>query len=327
MQRKAPTSGENLSPTSPDAALKQQQTPFEMSWRMKLFAIVAILGALSNLIHLRLAETESKSTTSNSEGLLSDTSNPLTDTEPTYSSKATSLRPNNPLISSINANTTKNDNISKSNEKIKSTQAEVEEKPCADEWDPAVPTIPGRCFGLSTSESKIDNAQDCERLCCETGKKCVTWQYWGNAKICKIGGDVRIGLEAAETVNWCEPLPPIEWKGRNLLKRQVNEDGGVGGGDKKATCTWGSEEQSFQCFGLGPERMLENKSRISSAEECGQHCCDSKHCILWQWHKDRGCFHNIDDKEKSYYCDKTGGNYHGGRKKVRVPTNDEYSGP
>ena len=93
-----------------------------------------------------------------------------------------------------------------------------------------------------------------------------------------MGGPVRLGFEAADTGNWCEPTPPQDWKGKRLTKRS-----------SPRKCTWG-ENLPYQCFGLGPEKMgATDKDRLSEAE-CQKQCCHDDSCEVWQWRDDKGCF-------------------------------------
>ena len=98
----------------------------------------------------------------------------------------------------------------------------------------------GKCFGLEKSTEieggrEINSWRECRQLCCELGDKCVTWQ-WQNKRKCLVGGPVRLGLERADTGNWCEPTSPSAWTG---MKVETREGG---------TCTWG-EDLPYQCFG------------------------------------------------------------------------------
>jgi hypothetical protein len=100
----------------------------------------------------------------------------------------------------------------------------VVEDNCAAEWDSV--TIVGRCFGLKTHteypEFKhvplVSDAQQCRALCCQLGNKCISWQYWTDIKLCKLGGAVRIGHEHAKTDLWCDSEPPIVWSGEKVKR-------------------------------------------------------------------------------------------------------------
>jgi hypothetical protein len=161
----------------------------------------------------------------------------------------------------------------------------------------------GRCFGLTTSTAMkarpdlkrrlIVSADGCMRLCCELGDQCITWQYWTDSGICKVGARVRLGDEAASMALWCEPLPPQPWAGRRLVKRSVGQDDKEAAaldvsnsidkglistgsnnnsvrsthpdkavGTSNDTCSWG-ESVATQCFGLGPERKSTERKRLS----------------------------------------------------------------
>jgi hypothetical protein len=106
---------------------------------------------------------------------------------------------------------------------IKEAEAGVVDK-CAAEWDTV--TIVGRCFGLKTHteypEFKhvplVSDAQQCRALCCQLGNKCISWQYWTDIKLCKLGGAVRIGHEHAKTDLWCDSEPPIVWSGEKIKR-------------------------------------------------------------------------------------------------------------
>ena len=95
---------------------------------------------------------------------------------------------------------------------------------CAADW--ADLTIVGRCFGLKTHTEYpqykqiplVQDASHCKSLCCELGKKCVTWQYWTEIKLCKLGDAVRIGTEQAQTPLWCDSEPPITWSGYKVTR-------------------------------------------------------------------------------------------------------------
>jgi hypothetical protein len=98
------------------------------------------------------------------------------------------------------------------------------EDKCSSDW--ADLTIVGRCFGLKTHSeypslkhiSLVQDADQCKSLCCGLGNKCVTWQYWVDIKLCKLGKAVRIGKEHANTELWCDSEPPITWAGEKLTR-------------------------------------------------------------------------------------------------------------
>jgi hypothetical protein len=98
------------------------------------------------------------------------------------------------------------------------------EDKCRADW--ADLSIVGRCFGLKTHSeyptlkhiSLVQDANQCKSLCCGLGNKCVTWQYWVDIKLCKLGKAVRIGKEHANTELWCDSEPPITWAGEKLAR-------------------------------------------------------------------------------------------------------------
>ena len=145
--------------------------------------------------------------------------------------------------------------------------------------------LAGQCFGLKPHSefpelkeiAVVQSTEDCRSLCCNLGDLCVSWQYIANEKRCKLGPPVRLGLESSNTDNWCDPFPADYWHGQKLMKRLDGQ------------CTWG-ESLPFQCFGLGPERLHQNKSGIKSAPECEALCCRDSACGAYQ-HNSRGCFY------------------------------------
>lgn len=169
----------------------------------------------------------------------------------------------------------------------------------------------GRCFGLSVSNTYsefrdivVESSEQCRRMCCNMEDKCVSWQYQAKTKECKLGGIIRLGTEAANTHEWCEPLPPAKWNGKRLLSR-----------DAEGKCTWGAEVPT-QCFGLGPERKS-NAGLSLSASECEAACCafseNGKRCTMWQEIPGRGCYFNAAD---GIFCEEYKGTFDGGRKCV-----------
>lgn len=68
----------------------------------------------------------------------------------------------------------------------------------------------GRCFGLTT-KLNISTKQECQEFCCSLGINCITWQFWKEKNICKIGDRVRLGTEKGKTRLWCDSYPPVEW--------------------------------------------------------------------------------------------------------------------
>lgn len=178
----------------------------------------------------------------------------------------------------------------------------------------------GRCWGLTTStehpsvkgtirDKIIITAKECQQLCCDLGDICITWQFWADTLICKIGKHVRVGKEGGNTALWCEPLPPQKWNGGKLnpmipLSQRKSE----------TECNY-LELLPGQCFGLGPEKLNSTNGKLS-AEDCASRCCKSQNCILWQHLPERGCFYNTDRMKKYPHCDQYKGVYIGGRKKI-----------
>eukprot|EP01041_Mallomonas_annulata_P007244 gene7245-14780_t len=192
---------------------------------------------------------------------------------------------------------------------------DVESKPrkhptCKGLWRPE--KLVGRCFGLSVSNTYpehkdriVESSDECRKMCCHMGEKCVSWQYQSSTKECKLGGIIRLGTEGADTHEWCEPLPPARWNGKRLSKRDSNDK-----------CEWG-EDLPNQCFGLGPERVSKNGSKLST-QECADACCsfieDGKKCQIWQEIPGRGCFYSSAD---GIFCEEYKGGFEGGRKCIQ----------
>jgi hypothetical protein len=187
---------------------------------------------------------------------------------------------------------------------------------CAADW--AKLEIVGRCFGLKTHTdylqykniSIVRDAQHCKSLCCAMGNKCISWQYWIDIKMCKLGDSVRIGSEYADTALWCDVEPPIVWEGEKLHRLPTGE------------LTPGAPivPVSTQCFGLGAEQMKQLppdaqgviKSVPLSVKECRAACLAQKDCHVWQAHERRGCYYN---KVSDSFCEPYKGRYTGGRRK------------
>ena len=203
--------------------------------------------------------------------------------------------------------------------------SELNQDLCLNQWTGE--NLIGRCWGLTTSTNVPDilstagelaalSADGCRKLCCDLGEKCITWQFWGASGICKVGKTVRLGLEGGNTHRWCEPLPPQKWVGgkRNLITSLLKNDSSSDS-QKAANCEWG-ENESGQCFGLGPEHLNSTKGRLS-AIECALGCCENPHCRLWQHLPDRGCYFNDNQLAETPHCDQYKGVYTGGRKKLK----------
>ena len=187
---------------------------------------------------------------------------------------------------------------------------------CAADWAPL--EIVGRCFGLVTHSEYpalknipvVRDAKHCKSLCCELGNKCVTWQYWTDIKLCKLGDSVRIGTEGANTPLWCDSERPIVWQGQKL---QRLSDGKMKPGTTPVTV-------STQCFGLGgeqkktlpPDASGVVKSVPLSVNECREVCLTQKDCAVWQAHEKRGCYIGND---MNVFCEPYKGPYTGGRRK------------
>ena len=161
------------------------------------------------------------------------------------------------------------------------------------------------CFGLKShyeyEEIKdihfVDSSSHCKELCCILGNNCLTWQYWIDNKICKLGGLVRLGSESHNTANWCDSEAPVTWIGHRIEKKNgvVNEIGSI---------------LSTQCFGLGSLRTKSEKISLDQ-EECLAACLESIDCKIWQWNEKRGCYYTSNSQ---VYCDPYEGRYDGGRK-------------
>eukprot|EP01084_Bolivina_argentea_P315915 547482_1 len=151
----------------------------------------------------------------------------------------------------------------------------------------------GACFGLSFMKD-IHSVIDCKKKCCED-EECITWQYHPT-KGCQNGGNVRFGLEHADTPNWCEPMRPKQWNGKRLKNKDNNSN----------KCEWEEENVNTQCFGLGTQQK-----NVKTMEECNKLCCETKEkeCQLWQFRDDKGCFIG-----KSNNCDSDVLSYIGQRK-------------
>mmetsp|Transcript_25222 Transcript_25222/g.25435 ORF Transcript_25222/g.25435 Transcript_25222/m.25435 type:complete len:239 (-) Transcript_25222:41-757(-) len=180
---------------------------------------------------------------------------------------------------------------------------------CKGLWRPE--KLVGRCFGLKMSTTYdefkdvvVDTYEQCRKMCCNMEDKCVSWQYQAKTRECKLGGIIRLGTEGADTVEWCEPLPPAKWNGYNIATR------------KDGKCTWGTPLPT-QCFGLGPERKSPSGEKYST-EECAEACCKWEEnglpCNMWQEIPGRGCFFN---SVPGIFCEEYKGDYEGGRKCVQ----------
>lgn len=187
---------------------------------------------------------------------------------------------------------------------------------CAADWAPL--EIIGRCFGLVTHSEYpsfknipvVRDAQHCKSLCCELGNKCITWQYWTDIKLCKLGNSVRIGSEHGDTPLWCDSERPIVWEGQKLARLP---DGRMKAGAPPVTV-------STQCFGLGGEQkktLPKDASGVAksvplSVNECREACLAQKDCAVWQAHERRGCYMGNDI---NVFCEPYKGGYTGGRRK------------
>lgn len=207
-----------------------------------------------------------------------------------------------------NANETKAANTATIPSNIISSNLRNRDK-CASLW--RSDELVGRCFGLKNhseynalSDVKfVQNAEHCQALCCKLDEKCISWQYWNDIHLCKLGGQVRVGTEAGGTANWCEPSAPLSWSGHVLESREGS------------SCIWG-QELPTQCFGLGPEKVKidENNEGVRrTEEECAAACCASPTCQIWQYTPEKGCFFG---SNRHAFCEPYKGTYTGGRKCV-----------
>ena len=90
--------------------------------------------------------------------------------------------------------------------------------------------LTGRCWGLTNHHevkgmklkaNKINNAMDCQKLCCDLGDQCVTFQYILGTKSCHVGPEVRLGKEKGKTDIWCDNVAPHKWSGHVLIHNRV----------------------------------------------------------------------------------------------------------
>ena len=195
---------------------------------------------------------------------------------------------------------------------LSSSIAAVEESPqqdntrkvrsCKGLWRPD--ELLGRCFGLTEYEKvkglsaelkgkKIGTADDCRKLCCALGDRCITWQWASISEKCTVGPVVRLGFEGCDSKvggdhcgNWCEPHATAKWNGKRVKSRDPST----------GECTWG-EELPSQCFGFGPEQFKDDKKKEKySTDECAMACCKDKSCNAWQEIPGRGCFYGQSDQ-------------------------------
>ena len=104
-------------------------------------------------------------------------------------------------------------------------------------------------------------------------------QFHSETSECRVGGPVRLGLEASGVDAWCEPFPPTEWNGARILSRS------------NGVCQLG-QRLPYQCFGLGPERLSKDGNRLDAAA-CEAACCESPGCDMWQQGDGRGCYYTL----------------------------------
>jgi hypothetical protein len=169
----------------------------------------------------------------------------------------------------------------------------------------------GRCWGLTSTtdfkddkgvrQRKIANAMDCQKLCCELGDKCISYQYVVSTKSCTIGKEVRLGKETGKTDIWCDSTAPHRWTGHVLIHHPVG------------TCNWGAP-LPYQCWDFGAERLSADGQRLN-AKDCAIACCKLAVCEAWQEHPTRGCFYNDKATDGGVDCDGGLEIYHGRRKK------------
>ena len=96
------------------------------------------------------------------------------------------------------------------------------------EWLPE--KLTGRCWGLTNHHEvkgmqlkahKVNNAMDCQKLCCDLGDQCATFQYIVGTKSCHVGPEVRLGKEKGKTDIWCDDVAPHKWNGHVLIHNRV----------------------------------------------------------------------------------------------------------
>lgn len=188
--------------------------------------------------------------------------------------------------------------------------AGVSSSACAGQW--TADRIVGRCFGLKDVKEtsgfdavEVASAEHCQRICCELGGGCVTWQYWEGLRMCKVGKEVRLGKEGGPSPYWCDDSAPVQWFGRRVLSRN-------------GTAVQWSARLATQCFGLGPERVKQRADPQRSLPaapftpgECQLQCRLSEQCNMWQAHPRRGCYFGF---VQNAFCEPYSGRFFGGRK-------------
>lgn len=180
---------------------------------------------------------------------------------------------------------------------------------CASIWRPE--ELVGRCFGLKDHNTysnlnhikEVKTSGHCRSLCCDMDS-CMSWQYWKDINLCKLGDPARLGGEGGDSANWCEPHPPLKWNGQ-LKDAKASTTG---------SCVWVKDLPS-QCFGLGIERSIGSgsESRRMTSQECQESCCSDPKCMMWQHDDSKGCFRDSGGDGKNF-CEAYMGGFTGGRK-------------
>lgn len=192
---------------------------------------------------------------------------------------------------------------------------------CGQQWSPY--RLTGRCYGLKNhaefvqlrSIHKVKTAEACSDLCCHLGEDCVTWQYWTELQLCKMGGEVIIRQHNEVKLSghngpWCEATPPVSWHGSKVLSR-----------DDSGPTKWGSEQLSTKCFGMElAKQLLNTKTQklrgnktgtIYNEIGCKSACADDHHCNAWQYHVEQGCFFFRGKGSEELLCDPYVGSFDG----------------
>lgn len=100
-------------------------------------------------------------------------------------------------------------------------------------WKPG-DFLVGSCAGSgpkrTEASAKIKTAEECAALCCsmpteheDRTKLCISWQFRDDTG-CRVGGDVRVGLEKDGVSSWCEHDPPALWYGQRVRIKDVTID-------------------------------------------------------------------------------------------------------
>ena len=172
----------------------------------------------------------------------------------------------------------------------------IDESKATDTCDWLPEKLTGRCWGLTNHHevkgmklkaNKINNAMDCQKLCCDLGDQCATFQYIVGTKSCHVGPEVRLGKEKGKTDIWCDDVAPHKWSGHVLIHNRVGMSSlssplliislpclyspilnhhanphiypspyTIG------TCSWGTPIP-YQCWDFGDERLSETGERLN----------------------------------------------------------------